>query len=209
MPQRPDWNKFLDAGAEFVALTRGQARARAKDLVAHGQLAQVFLDRSGGPCLIYGEHDGPQYEANFRPSAVPAILIHKDRPCRRAATLSAPVRFLCGRRTWSNRPNTTRRSPIWAPKTTRARCAKPSRPSGATSSGPGRRAARERAIIARGVVAAPGQSGLARAGQISVEAVDLIGREVQSPAQVVGLQLRQQLILCDALLHQRAGAGCK
>ena len=40
MPQRPDWNKFLDAGAEFVALTRSQARARAKDLVAQGQLAQ-------------------------------------------------------------------------------------------------------------------------------------------------------------------------
>ncbi len=40
MPQRPDWNKFLDAGAEFVALTRGQARARAKDLVAQGHLAQ-------------------------------------------------------------------------------------------------------------------------------------------------------------------------
>ncbi len=40
MPQTPNWNKFLGAGVEFVALTRGQARARAKDLVAQGQLAQ-------------------------------------------------------------------------------------------------------------------------------------------------------------------------
>ena len=40
MPQPPDWNKYLDAGAEFVAMTRAQARKRAKELVGTGQLAQ-------------------------------------------------------------------------------------------------------------------------------------------------------------------------
>jgi polyhydroxyalkanoate synthesis regulator phasin len=40
MPQPPDWNKYLDAGAEFVAMTRAQARQRAKLLVGTGQLAQ-------------------------------------------------------------------------------------------------------------------------------------------------------------------------
>jgi polyhydroxyalkanoate synthesis regulator phasin len=40
MPQPPDWNKYLDAGAEFVAMTRAQARQRAKVLVGQGQLAQ-------------------------------------------------------------------------------------------------------------------------------------------------------------------------
>jgi polyhydroxyalkanoate synthesis regulator phasin len=40
MPQPPDWNKYLDAGAEFVAMTRTQARKRAKELVGQGQLAQ-------------------------------------------------------------------------------------------------------------------------------------------------------------------------
>jgi len=40
MPQPPDWNKYLDAGAEFVAMTRTQARRRAKELVSQGQLAQ-------------------------------------------------------------------------------------------------------------------------------------------------------------------------
>ncbi len=40
MPQPPDWNKYLDAGAEFVAMTRTQARKRAKELVSTGQLAQ-------------------------------------------------------------------------------------------------------------------------------------------------------------------------
>jgi polyhydroxyalkanoate synthesis regulator phasin len=40
MPQPPDWNKYLDAGAEFVAMTRTQARKRAKVLVSQGQLAQ-------------------------------------------------------------------------------------------------------------------------------------------------------------------------
>jgi polyhydroxyalkanoate synthesis regulator phasin len=40
MPQTPDWAKYINAGAEFVALTRAQARARAKELVAQGQLAQ-------------------------------------------------------------------------------------------------------------------------------------------------------------------------
>ena len=40
MPQTPDWNKYLDAGAEFVAMTRTQARQRAKELVSQGQLAQ-------------------------------------------------------------------------------------------------------------------------------------------------------------------------
>jgi len=40
MPQSPDWNKYLDAGVEFVAMTRAQARKRAKELVGTGQLAQ-------------------------------------------------------------------------------------------------------------------------------------------------------------------------
>jgi polyhydroxyalkanoate synthesis regulator phasin len=40
MPQPPDWNRYLDAGAEFVAMTRTQARKRAKVLVSQGQLAQ-------------------------------------------------------------------------------------------------------------------------------------------------------------------------
>jgi polyhydroxyalkanoate synthesis regulator phasin len=40
MPQQPDWNKYLDAGAEFVAMTRAQARQRARVLVGTGQLAQ-------------------------------------------------------------------------------------------------------------------------------------------------------------------------
>jgi polyhydroxyalkanoate synthesis regulator phasin len=40
MPQPPDWNRYLDAGVEFVAMTRTQARTRAKELVSQGQLAQ-------------------------------------------------------------------------------------------------------------------------------------------------------------------------
>ena len=40
MAQRPDLSRYLDAGAQFVALTRAQARARAKELVGQGQLAQ-------------------------------------------------------------------------------------------------------------------------------------------------------------------------
>lgn len=40
MAQRPDLSRYLDAGTEFVALTRSQARARAKELVGQGQLAQ-------------------------------------------------------------------------------------------------------------------------------------------------------------------------
>jgi polyhydroxyalkanoate synthesis regulator phasin len=40
MPQPPDWSKYLDAGVEFVAMTRTQARKRAKELVGTGQLAQ-------------------------------------------------------------------------------------------------------------------------------------------------------------------------
>ncbi|MGZ4714834.1 MAG: hypothetical protein ACXV9S_17850, partial [Acidimicrobiia bacterium] len=40
MPQAPDFNKYLNAGAEFVALTRAQARERAQELVSQGQLAQ-------------------------------------------------------------------------------------------------------------------------------------------------------------------------
>jgi polyhydroxyalkanoate synthesis regulator phasin len=40
MPQPLDLSKYLDAGAEFVALTRAQARKRAKELVGQGQLAQ-------------------------------------------------------------------------------------------------------------------------------------------------------------------------
>ncbi|MGZ8762929.1 MAG: hypothetical protein ACXW2Y_06355 [Acidimicrobiia bacterium] len=40
MAQRPDLSRYLDAGAQFVALTRAQARARAAELVGQGQLAQ-------------------------------------------------------------------------------------------------------------------------------------------------------------------------
>ena len=40
MPQTPDWAKYLSAGVEFVAITRTQARQRAKELVGQGQLAQ-------------------------------------------------------------------------------------------------------------------------------------------------------------------------
>ncbi len=40
MPQTPDWAKYLSAGVEFVAITRTQARTRAKELVSQGQLAQ-------------------------------------------------------------------------------------------------------------------------------------------------------------------------
>lgn len=40
MAQRPDLNRFMDAGAGFVSLTRGQAQARARDLVSQGLLAQ-------------------------------------------------------------------------------------------------------------------------------------------------------------------------
>jgi polyhydroxyalkanoate synthesis regulator phasin len=40
MPQPPDWNKYLDAGVEFVAMTRTEARKRAKELVGTGHLAQ-------------------------------------------------------------------------------------------------------------------------------------------------------------------------
>jgi polyhydroxyalkanoate synthesis regulator phasin len=40
MPQTPDLSKYLDAGAQFVALTRAEARRRARELVEAGQLAQ-------------------------------------------------------------------------------------------------------------------------------------------------------------------------
>ena len=40
MPRSRNLDKYLDAGAEFVALTRTQARARAQELVQQGQLAQ-------------------------------------------------------------------------------------------------------------------------------------------------------------------------
>ena len=40
MPQTPDLTKYLDTGAEFVALSRKQARERAQELVQQGQLAQ-------------------------------------------------------------------------------------------------------------------------------------------------------------------------
>lgn len=40
MPQPPDLSRYLDAGAQFVAMTRTEARRRARELVAAGQLAQ-------------------------------------------------------------------------------------------------------------------------------------------------------------------------
>jgi len=46
--QRPDLTRFIDAGAGFVSLTRGQATASARDLVSQGLLAQnqvqAFVD---------------------------------------------------------------------------------------------------------------------------------------------------------------------
>jgi polyhydroxyalkanoate synthesis regulator phasin len=48
MPQTPDLSRYLDAGAQFVAMTRTEARRRAKEMVAAGQLAQgqvqAFVD---------------------------------------------------------------------------------------------------------------------------------------------------------------------
>ena len=48
MPQRPDLSRLIDAGADFVELTRAQARGRAKVLVDQGVLAQnqvqAFVD---------------------------------------------------------------------------------------------------------------------------------------------------------------------
>lgn len=48
MPQTPDLSKYLDAGAQFVAMTRAEARRRARELVEAGQLAQgqvqAFVD---------------------------------------------------------------------------------------------------------------------------------------------------------------------
>jgi len=40
MPQRPDLTRLIDAGADFVELTRSQARGRARVLVEQGVLAQ-------------------------------------------------------------------------------------------------------------------------------------------------------------------------
>ncbi|MFM7617106.1 MAG: hypothetical protein ACKO72_06550 [Actinomycetes bacterium] len=40
MPQRPDLARLIDAGADFVELTRSQARGRARVLVDQGVLAQ-------------------------------------------------------------------------------------------------------------------------------------------------------------------------
>ncbi|MFM7271620.1 MAG: hypothetical protein ACKO2C_08300 [Actinomycetes bacterium] len=40
MPQRPDLSRFIDAGTGFVDLTRAQARARARELVDQGLIAQ-------------------------------------------------------------------------------------------------------------------------------------------------------------------------
>lgn len=48
MPQRPDLTRLIDAGADFVELTRSQARGRARVLVDQGVLAQnqvqAFVD---------------------------------------------------------------------------------------------------------------------------------------------------------------------
>jgi polyhydroxyalkanoate synthesis regulator phasin len=40
MPQHPEVNKFLEAGAHFSAVTRAEAQRRAKELIREGQLAQ-------------------------------------------------------------------------------------------------------------------------------------------------------------------------
>ena len=62
MPQTPDLNKYLDAGTEFVALTRAQARDRAQELVGQGQLAQnqvqSFVDG-----LLEGSRRGADFVA--------------------------------------------------------------------------------------------------------------------------------------------------
>jgi polyhydroxyalkanoate synthesis regulator phasin len=51
MPERldfRDWRQFLDAGMQFTAMTRAEARRRAEELVREGQLAQeraqAFVD---------------------------------------------------------------------------------------------------------------------------------------------------------------------
>lgn len=48
MPQTPDWTPFLEAGMQFSAMTRSEARRLAQQLVKEGQLAQeraqTFVD---------------------------------------------------------------------------------------------------------------------------------------------------------------------
>lgn len=39
-PDWMDWQRFLEVGQEFTAMTRAEARRRAKELVREGQLAQ-------------------------------------------------------------------------------------------------------------------------------------------------------------------------
>jgi polyhydroxyalkanoate synthesis regulator phasin len=47
-PDWMDWQRFLEVGQEFTAMTRTEARRRAKELVREGQLAQervqTFVD---------------------------------------------------------------------------------------------------------------------------------------------------------------------
>ncbi|MSO36949.1 MAG: hypothetical protein EXQ69_01715 [Acidimicrobiia bacterium] len=40
MPSAPDFSKFIDAGAQFVAMSSTEARRRAQELVSSGLLAQ-------------------------------------------------------------------------------------------------------------------------------------------------------------------------
>lgn len=40
MPQTPDWTPFLEAGMQFSAMTRSEAKRLASQLVKEGQLAQ-------------------------------------------------------------------------------------------------------------------------------------------------------------------------
>jgi len=48
VPQTPDWTPFLEAGMQFSAMTRSEARRLAQQLVKEGQLAQeraqTFVD---------------------------------------------------------------------------------------------------------------------------------------------------------------------
>lgn len=65
MPQTPDLTKYLDAGTEFVSVTRGQARDRAQELVAQGQLAQNQVQS-----FIDGLLEGSRRGADFLTAVV-------------------------------------------------------------------------------------------------------------------------------------------
>ncbi len=65
MPQTPDLTKYLDAGTEFVSVTRGQARDRAQELVAQGQVAQSQVQS-----FVDGLLEGSRRGADFLTAVV-------------------------------------------------------------------------------------------------------------------------------------------